>query len=311
LINNEKSGVVPTVSTPTELGRILVCIPALNEERSIAKVIAGALKLTPSVIVCDDGSSDATGEIARALNCKVVRHERSMGKGEALRTLFLAARNTDASVLVTIDGDGQHDPTEIPLLVRPILDGEADVVIGSRLMENGNRFPSRRAFGNRVLSGITNLDATDTQSGFRAYSRGAFEKLTPSERGMGVDSQLLMDASSLKMRIAEVPVTTTYDVPKPSKRNSAYHFLDVVASVVKISSIEHPLVFYGVPGLVLLLLGLVFLVKAVSYLASNGIVTNLVMTDGLVSMGLFIFGLLTIYTGIILFTLSTIVRKQQ
>ena len=113
----------------------IACIPAFNEEGRIASVIVRARRRVDAVVVCDDGSGDLTGEIAEGLGAVVVRHGRNLGKGAALRSAFLRARELGADVVVMLDADGQHDPEEIPGLVEPILKGAADMVVGSRYAE--------------------------------------------------------------------------------------------------------------------------------------------------------------------------------
>jgi glycosyltransferase involved in cell wall biosynthesis len=291
--------------------KVVVGIPAYNEEKTIAKIVIRAEKHSDLVIVCDDGSTDATAEIAEELGAKVVRHERNIGKGEALRTLFLEARKAGADVLVTLDADGQHDPNEIPTVVGPILRGEADLVVGSRLTKGGDQIPAARRLGNQALNRMTDGSVSDSQSGFRAYGGKAIEEIHPSEAGMGVDSEILQEASKFGMKITEVPISVDYNVPKASKQNPVYHFLDVIASLIKFLSIRHPLVFYGIPGLILVLAGVGFFLRSFSEISQAGVVTNLALTDGLVSFGLLLFGLLTAYTGIILFTLTTVIRRNR
>ncbi len=117
---------------------VVVGIPAFNEEKTIAKIVIGAQKYAQLVVVCDDGSTDLTAEIAERLGAVVVRHKKNLGYGGALQSLFKRARELQADVLVTLDSDGQHDPEEIPQLIKPIEDGVAEVVFGSRFKdENG------------------------------------------------------------------------------------------------------------------------------------------------------------------------------
>jgi glycosyltransferase involved in cell wall biosynthesis len=291
--------------------KVVVGIPAYNEERTIARVVIQAKKHSDSVMVCDDGSTDATGEIARELGAIVIRHERNTGKGEALRSLFFEARSTGADVLVTLDADGQHDPSEIPVVAGPVLSGKADVVIGSRMAGGASQIPPMRRAGNRALNQMTDRRFSDSQSGFRAYSRRAFEEISPAEAGMGVDSEILQEAANRGMGIVEVPISVEYEVPNPSKQNAAYHFLDVIASLIKFLSMRHPLVFYGIPGLALVVAGVVFLVRTLNVVTQTGVVTNLALTYGLIALGLFLFGLLTAYTGVILFTLTTVIRRNR
>jgi glycosyltransferase involved in cell wall biosynthesis len=111
---------------------VVACIPAFNEERTIASVVVRALKYVDRVVVCDDGSGDLTGEIAEGLGAFVLRHDRNMGKGVAVRTAFRYAKDLEPDVVVMLDGDGQHDLGEIPRLVEPVVVGEADMVVGSR-----------------------------------------------------------------------------------------------------------------------------------------------------------------------------------
>src|ERR1022692_5110080 len=125
------------MSTPIQ-PNVVACIPAFNEEEHIASVILGVRPHVEKIIVCDDGSHDMTSEIAEALGAKVVRHERNLGYGSALSTLFESARKENAGIMVMIDGDGQHDPNDIPRLIGPIIEGGADVVIGSRFLDSSD-----------------------------------------------------------------------------------------------------------------------------------------------------------------------------
>lgn len=289
--------------------RLVVGIPAYNEEKTIAKVVVGAQSHTSNVIVIDDGSSDMTAAIAEKLGAKVIRHERNMGKGEAFRSLFSECREMGAEVMITLDGDDQHDPADIPKLVDPVLKGEADVVIGSRFHADNKGIPSYRKAGNRLLNAVTVSGVSDTQSGFRAYNKKAIEALRPSESGMGVDSEILMDASKGGLRILEVPVSVKYGIGKTSTHNPVYHTVDVLTSAIKLTSIRHPMTFYGIPGLLVTLLGFYFVVHAYLLFLGKQVISALVLTYALVGFSIGIFGIFTFFTGIILFTLSTVLRK--
>ena len=105
---------------------VVVGIPAFNEEKTIARVVLQAQKNADKVVVCDDGSTDLTSEIAERLEAEVVRHEQNLGYGAAVQSLFRRARELGADVLVTVDADGQHNPDEIPSVVKLLLDGDAD-----------------------------------------------------------------------------------------------------------------------------------------------------------------------------------------
>ena len=290
---------------------MVACIPAFNEERTIAKVVLGAQKHVNEVVVCDDGSSDMTAEIAEKLGAKVIRHPRNMGKGEALRSLFLASRELDADVMVTLDGDAQHDPDDIVKLVEVIKNGTAEVVIGARFTDDKNVVPAHRRFGNKLLNFVTPSDVTDTQSGFRAYGKRAIMSILPAEMGMGVDSEILMEVAREGLTVAEIAVSVKYGIGKTSTHNPVYHILDVIFSVVKIVSVRHPMLFYGIPGLVLISAGIYFALQALIRFTQEQVISNNTMTYELIGFALTVFGLLTFFTGIILFTVSTVVRKRE
>jgi len=240
---------------------VVACIPAYNEELTIAKVILKARKHVDKVIVCDDGSTDMTAEIAEACGAEVIRHERNMGKGAAIRSLFKKAREEVADIVVTLDADGQHDPDEIPALINIMAETNADIVIGSRFLneEIVKKVPTFRRIGNKILNIVTSVnDVTDTQSGFRIYSRRAIESIQPAEMGFAVDSEILYKASALGLRIIEVPISVEYKVPRPSKRGPVFHALDVSLGMIKYLSMRHPLIFYGLPGVISLLIALIF-----------------------------------------------------
>jgi glycosyltransferase involved in cell wall biosynthesis len=114
---------------------IVACIPAYNEEDTIAKIILLTKKYVDKVIVCDDGSTDLTGEIAVGLSALLIKHTQRKGYGDAIRSLFNEAIKLGADLVVTLDGDGQHNPDELPRLIEPILCGNADMVIGSHFID--------------------------------------------------------------------------------------------------------------------------------------------------------------------------------
>ena len=286
----------------------VACIPAFNEERTIGKVVVGALKHVDQVVVCDDGSEDMTSDIAEKLGAKVIRHGENMGKGEAFRSLFSACRDMGADIMVTLDADDQHEPAEIPQLIDPVVKGEADVVIGARF-NNGNKIPAHRRVGNRLLNAVTLDGVTDTQSGFRAYSKKAIQALRPTEAGMGVDSEILMEASRKGLRIMEVPITVRYGIGKTSTHNPIYHTIDVFTSAIKLTSVRHPMTFYGIPGFIIALAGFYFVAHAYLLFVSSQSLSNLVIIYALMGFSIGIFGLFTLFTGIILFTISTVLRR--
>lgn len=271
--------------------KVVILIPAYNEEMTIAKVILGCFDYCDEVVVLDDGSKDATAKIAEGLGAILLRHEKNEGKGEALRSLFLKAIDIKADQVVTIDADGQHDPMEIPKLLIALKN--ADMVIGGR-----KDIPTTRAVGNLLLSGFNELD---TQSGFRAYRGSILPLLIPSEMGMAVDSEIFREAKKHGLRIAQVDISVTYAVPRPSKSNMVFHFLDVLFTQFKLATFRHPLVLYGIPGLVVFLTGLWFAYASIGRL----------LEQGFGSIVLILIGLSALSTAIIIWTVISMIRKTQ
>ena len=290
--------------------KVAVLIPALNEEDSIAKVVIKSLEQAEKVVVCDDGSDDMTGRIAAGLGAEVIRHERNLGYGASLSSLFLRAKELEADVFVTLDADGQHDPAEISALVGPIGDDKADVTVGSRFLGKGSDVPGYRSAGIRVITNVSNRVSStrlsDAQSGFRAYSRRALESIVPADMGMGASTEILLKASRAGLRIAEVQISVLYD--KGASRNPVYHGVEVLFSSLKHVSILHPLMTYGIPGFVLLAYGV--------YLGSNALreyvdTHKVILGSTLVSMGAILVGLILCITALILWIMITLLRDPQ
>jgi len=216
---------------------IVVSIPAHNEQRFIAGVVRKAGKFADAVVVVDDGSTDDTAKVAEAAGASVVRHGVKRGVGEAARTCFEEARRKGACVLVTLDGDGQHDADGIPLILAPILNGDADLVIGSRLLTNHSSMPKYRRFGISVITWLFNLGSnlriSDAQSCFRAYGAKALRSLNIRERGFGFSVELLVQARQKGLTITEVPISCIYHSASHSA-NPITHGLGVALTVVKL-----------------------------------------------------------------------------
>jgi len=294
---------------------IVAGIPAYNEEKSIAKIIIRALAHVDKVLVIDDGSSDATADIAEKLGAVVIKHERNLGKGGALRTMFNWARTNEVDTLVTLDADGQHFPEEIPQLLSPIIEGRADICVGSRFVDearSSSDMPRHRRWGARVIGGVmrsvSGSQVRDTESGFKAYSKKALAVLLPSEMGMGAESNLLLRASERALSVTEVPINVSYKGLATSTHNPVFHALDVLSSILKFVSIRHPLLFYGVPGLVALLIGLSLGWQAFHiYALYQAFPTNL----GMAALGASLIGIMLLAIGVILFTLITVLRERS
>jgi len=243
--------------------KTVAIIPAYNEESSIAKVILRTKQYVDCVIVCDDGSTDATFVIAKALGARVVRHSERLGKGEALRTLSKEVMELSPNFIVALDGDGQHNPDEIPMLVKPIETGKSDVVVGSRYVDGGKMdAPLYRRFGLRIINFLyrkfVGVHIKDTQSGFRAYSRKAFDYLMQCDAGgYGVEGEQLVLAAKNGLSVMEVPVSVNYNgLAETSKKSPLLHGADLMSTLLRLVVEERPLKYLGLPGIGLTLIGM-------------------------------------------------------
>jgi glycosyltransferase involved in cell wall biosynthesis len=205
---------------------IIVGIPAFNEERMIAAVVRGSLPFATSVVVVDDGSHDQTGREALEAGATLIRHQENAGKGAAIASLFQFAIQEGAEALVLLDGDGQHSPAEIPNLLAPCLSGAADVVVGSRFHPNSHHSTPRiRRVGQLAFNAMTSIASgvpcSDSQSGFRAFSRRAFSTMRLTETSFSVESEMQFECKARRLRLAEVPISCSYEMPP--KRNVLVH----------------------------------------------------------------------------------------
>jgi glycosyltransferase involved in cell wall biosynthesis len=222
--------------------KIIAAIPCLNEEQFIGDIVARARRHVDTVIVIDDGSTDNTSEAARAAGAEVIRHEKRQGAGAATRSAFEVTKARDADVLITLDGDGQHNPDEIPQVLAPIFNGEADLVIGSRFLQSTRQTQRAnirryRKFGINIINWLYNLGAkkkvSDSQSCFRAHSRRLLEAINITENGFGFSVEVLIQARRNNFVIREMPISCVYH-SQGSSLNPIVHGLGVAWGVVKL-----------------------------------------------------------------------------
>ena len=287
-------------------------IPAFNEEKNIAAIITKLADITDTIIVCNDGSSDLTSDIAEKMGAFVINHEKNLGYGAAIRSIFLKAKELDGDILVTFDADGQHRIEDIEKVTKPIIDQEVDLVIGSRFLDESEKeVPKYRKVGIKVITKITNASIkkqlTDSQSGFRAYSKKVLNELNPSELGMGISTEILIKATNKNFRITEVPIKILYS-GDTSTHNPVSHGSSVILSTIKYTSIEHPLKFYGIPSMILFIIGISFTYLAVEYYAEIGrLNTNLTI----IAAGTVLIAVVLLITSILLYSLVSVVREKN
>jgi glycosyltransferase involved in cell wall biosynthesis len=291
---------------------IVIGIPAFNEEKNIATIIVKLLKITDKIIVCNDGSTDHTSEIAEKLGAIVVNHTKNLGYGAAIRSIFLKAKELNPDILVTFDADGQHRIEDIKTVTDPIIKNESDIVIGSRFLnEKAGDVPAYRKIGIKTITKMTNVATkkkiTDSQSGFRAYNKKSIQELLPSDFGMGVSTEILIKADKKDLRIMEVPIKILYN-GDTSTHNPIGHGASVILSTMKFVSIEHPLKSYGLTGLVFMAIGLSFIIWTIQiFTETRQIITNIT----LIGVGSTIIGVMLLITAIMLFSLVNVVRERQ
>ncbi len=236
---------------------VLAAIPAFNEGPTIGSVVLRAKQYAEEVVVIDDGSRDDTAEIAALAGAHVIQHARNLGKGTAIRTAWLFARERHPEALVLLDGDHQHDPKDIPRIVEPILAGKADVVLGVRWGKTSG-MPLYRRIGKRALDYATatatkNGLLTDSQCGFRVFSSRALSLIEPTDNGLSIESQMLLEAQERNLRIQEVNIDARYDI-EGSTLSPGRHGTTVLGRIVTLVSEKRPLFFFGASGAVLLLI---------------------------------------------------------
>jgi len=291
--------------------KVVVGIPAYNEEKNIAKIIVQLKKVADQIIVCDDGSTDSTSIIAESLGAIIIKHPKNLGYGSAIRSIFLKSREINSEVLVTIDADGQHKIEDVKKVIKPIVDGRADISIGSRFLDKHDNAPKYRKLGINIITKVTNSSLsekiTDAQSGFRAYNNKVLQALTPSDSGMGISTEILIKSSNLGFKIAEVPTEIQYE-GDTSSQNPVSHGTGVLLSTLKYISIERPLRFYGIPSFILFTIGLIFTFFATQYYAEVGrLNTNLTLIAG----GTLVISVMLMVTAILLYSLVSVVREGK
>jgi len=289
--------------------KVLVAIPAFNEGPTIGSVVLEARQFASEVVVVDDGSADDTAETAALAGAHVIQHARNLGKGVAIRSAWLYAREHSPEAFVLLDGDHQHDPKDIPRLVETVISGKADVVIGVRWGKTSG-MPIYRRMGKRALDYATaaatkNGILTDSQSGYRVFSRRALESLEPTEDGLSIESQLLLEAQERNLRIEEVRIDSRYDLDG-STISPGRHGSSVLGRIVVLVSEKRPLFVFGVSGAALLLIAASFAIIVLETLITRGAVAQgtalLVVLFGTL-------GFVSIFMGLTLNALKRLARK--
>lgn len=279
---------------------VVVIVPAYNEERFIGSIVLKLLKFPVKVVVINDGSTDDTAYLAKAAGAEVLSLPSNQGKGAALNYGFEQARNYEPDALVMIDADSQHLPEELPQIVCPILQHKADIVVGSRYInKKSSNTPLKRRLGHKFINFLTSvttgIDVSDSQNGYRAFSKKAYQNIQFSSEGFSVESEMQFIARENKLRLVEVPITVRYQ--DNQKRSSLRQGFIVLNGILRLASQYRPLLFFGGGGLLALTFGIFWGIIVVNRYIQLGL---LAMGYALISVLLCIIGLVLFSTGIIL-----------
>lgn len=283
--------------------KIVAGMPAFNEEKYIGSLLLKTREFVDELFIVDDGSADETAMVARLAGADVIQHQQNKGYGAAIQSIMAEAKKRNADVLVILDADAQHNPKEIPRMIKPILDGECDFVVGTRQIQK-KKIPFYRRIGQRVILNSVKMlsddDLTDSECGFRAFSRKALETMQLRENGMSISAEAVAEASRKNLRVKQVPVSVTYNEDS-STLNPVMHGVGVLASIISMISEQRPLFFFGLAGVVCLILGLIFGIRVINMFSANLI---LPVGNTLLSVLFLVVGSFSVFTGLILRVLT-------
>jgi len=290
---------------------IMAIIPAYDESKNIAKIVSETAKYVTSIIVVDDGSHDNTAELAASMNAKVVRNRHNAGKGAALKRGLVECLKYNPDIVITLDGDGQHDPADIPKLLEPIENEEADMVIGSRYGKSvvNLEVPRYRRFGLSFIDfmnkSLVRSPIKDTQSGFRVYAKDVLSMMAHySSTGFGAETEQLATAELYGLRIVEIPVMVKYrGLDRTSKQNAILQGAHVISTIFHIAVERRPLLFFGTPGVMLMIAALSVTV-IVAQLYTRSTYFSVPLT--LIALGFVVLGFMLILISLVLYELKRI-----
>ncbi|MBU1158048.1 MAG: glycosyltransferase family 2 protein [Candidatus Thermoplasmatota archaeon] len=292
--------------------QITAVLPAYNEADTIGRIIGQVKPFVNEIVVVDDGSTDGTAGIATESGAMVIKHPKNVGYGSALASGFKYVKGNGTSIMVVLDADGQHDPAEIPRLTEPIIAGEADIVIGSRFIDaDQTAIPKYRRFGIGVVNKAWKIaggePVTDTQCGFRAYSRAAIDTIDIRESNMSASLEILDEAEKHKLRLVEVPVSVKYG-GYSSTMTPGKHGMELVNYVLRKLKDEHPLLIFGVGSLIFISAGLAFGVYSInSYFDSR----YLPFGPTIIAAILVYVGTLMMFGGLILNSIQSLAARLE
>jgi len=291
--------------------RSLAIIPCYNEQLTIASVISKSKRFVDDVLVIDDGSKDNTAKIAKAAGAKVITHNINKGKSAGIKSGFMYALQNRYDYVITLDGDAQHNPDEIPLLLNNLKSNGNDIILGVRFGRT-TEMPTWRKFGKRVLDYATSLGAgglvTDSQCGFRAFNKKAIENMVKKLNGkaFSVESEQLIRAHETGLNIGINKISCKYKDLDTSTQGPTAHGFSVLTFLMKHLIIKRPLLFLGFPGLIMLIFGLIL---SLQYLLVYDQVNIFNIGYFFLLSTLLITGTIAITSGLVINRLPTLLKK--
>mgnify|MGYP006283070337 FL=1 len=294
--------------------KVLALIPCYNEEATIASIVLKTKKYVDEVLVVDDGSADETVDIAKEVGAIVLTHKKNKGKAAAIKTGFLFALEHHYDYVITLDGDGQHNPKEIPLLLNKMVEDHVDISIGVRFGET-TEMPWWRKIGKRVLDYATSFGnggfLTDSQSGFRGFNTNALKKITPRLSGdeFSVESEQLIRAHDYGLSVGNAHISCRYNgLGNTSTKGSTSHGFSVLSYVIWLVAEKRPLLFIGVPGFFFVILGLVMGIYTLQVYNQ----THIFVIPYAIVVSIFVMlGALAMFMGLVLNVLPSIIKRSR
>ncbi len=293
--------------------KTIVVIPCFNEEATIGSVVLRAKRHVDKVLVVDDGSTDDTASVAREAGAIVISHKNNRGKSAGIKTGFKYALNNGFEFVITIDGDGQHNPDQIPVVLNDVKNNGNDITIGTRFGES-TQMPIWRKFGKRILDYATSFGnggfVTDSQCGFRGFNRKAIQKITPRLNGnaFSVESEQLINAYDTGLNVGNTQIVCRYEELDTSTKTPGSHGLSVLSYIIWLVAERHPLIFIGIPGFIMVILGLIFGIYTLQYYNQ----THIFIIPYAILVSIFlIIGVLGMFMGLVLNVLPNIIKRSK
>lgn len=292
------------------LGPVVALIPAYNEQRFIGSLVLAVRDHVDQVVVVDDGSRDRTAELAQRAGATVVQHTTNRGKAAGVNSGFGYVRGLNPAVVVMLDGDGQHCVEDVPQVIAPVLEGRADLVVGSRFLSIKSAIPAYRQVGQHGLTLMTNAASGvrigDSQSGFRAFSATALERLSFGQGGFSIESEMQFLAREHKLQLVEVPINVIY--AEKAKRNPIAHGLEVVNGILRLVGQIRPLLYFGLMGSGVAMLGAALGLHVVNTYAQT---QQLAIGYALLTVMLVVLGMLLFFVGVVLHSMRGMILELK